>query len=361
MGRPLGAQRQVALEAGFTGAHFPDDDASVFGPSLRLVLSGTRGRLFASGEAGTLATLGAAGAFAAVEGGVRSPVRGVWATELAGSLSAVAGSNNSGGAGTALLGARLLRVGARSGTWVRATGHGSARENTTLGGGGADAGGWWSFPGGRVTGSVAQEWTRAELYAGRFRTGFAGTTAVRFTEAVISLHTEGERATFDLSGSLRRDPDAANLFEHGATASTAVWLRPATALVFTATRQLPDWVRGSDAADAFSIALRFYQPTPAAERVARMLPVVQVADTAGMRFLRIRAAGARAIDVMGDFTEWAAQPLDRRGGVFERAIVMSSGAHRLLIRIDGGAWRTALNTPAVDDDLGGRAGLLVVP
>ena len=26
-----------------------------------------------------------------------------------------------------------------------------------------------------------------------------------------------------------------------------------------------------------------------------------------------------------------------------------------------GAWRPAANTPAVDDDLGGRAGLLVVP
>jgi len=40
-------------------------------------------------------------------------------------------------------------------------------------------------------------------------------------------------------------------------------------------------------------------------------------------------------------------------------VTLSSGSHRLLLRIDGGEWRTAANTPAVDDDLGGKAGLLV--
>jgi hypothetical protein len=40
---------------------------------------------------------------------------------------------------------------------------------------------------------------------------------------------------------------------------------------------------------------------------------------------------------------------------------MPSGTHRVLVRIDGGEWRPAANTPAVDDDLGGRVGLLVVP
>jgi hypothetical protein len=31
------------------------------------------------------------------------------------------------------------------------------------------------------------------------------------------------------------------------------------------------------------------------------------------------------------------------------------------VRIDGGAWMPAANTPAVDDDFGGRVGLLLVP
>ena len=77
--------------------------------------------------------------------------------------------------------------------------------------------------------------------------------------------------------------------------------------------------------------------------------------------LRVRVSGARQVDVMGDFTDWEAQPLARSGTVFEREVTLASGSHRLLIRVDGGAWRPAANTPAVDDDLGGKGGLLGGP
>jgi hypothetical protein len=46
---------------------------------------------------------------------------------------------------------------------------------------------------------------------------------------------------------------------------------------------------------------------------------------------------------------------------FEHAFTLTTGTHRVDVRIDGGPWRPAANTPAEDDDLGGRAGLLVVP
>jgi Glycogen recognition site of AMP-activated protein kinase len=91
------------------------------------------------------------------------------------------------------------------------------------------------------------------------------------------------------------------------------------------------------------------------------MPVVQIVDSAGTRVLRVRAAGASQVEVMGDFTNWEAQPLSRSGAVFERAVTVSSGSHRLLLRINGGEWRPAANTPSVDDDFGGKAGLLVVP
>lgn len=343
------------------GAYFADDDASVFGPSLRLAFAGARGRFFASGEAGTLATFGAAAAHAVVQGGARSAGRGPWSAELAGELSTVAGSNNSGGAGTALLSARLQRAGTRYGATLGAIGHASARLHTTLGGAGLEVGAWWSLPRARLTASLAQEWARAELYTLRFREGFAGTSPVRYTEGGLSLHTETDRATLDVSATMRRDRDAATLYERGGSVSAAVWLRHSTALVVTASRQLPDWIRGGDAVDAVSLGLRFYQSMPVTERLSRVLLVAQVVDTADVRYLRVRAAGAKSIEVMGDFTEWEAQPLVRRGDVFERTLPLSSGLHRLLIRLDGGAWRTAVNTPAVDDDYGGRVGLLVVP
>ena len=110
-----------------------------------------------------------------------------------------------------------------------------------------------------------------------------------------------------------------------------------------------------------SVGLRFGQASPATARSARFIPIVQVSDADCSRTLRVHVAGARQVDVMGDFTDWEVQPLSRNGTVFERTVTLASGTHRLLVRIDGGAWRPAANTPAVDDDLGGRVGLLVIP
>ena len=361
MSRPLGAQRPVTVDVGLTAAHFTDDDASVVGPSLRLSIAGARGRLFGSAEGGALGTIGAASGFATLVGGVRSAARGGWSTELAGELASVAGSSSSGGAGTALIGGRAMWSTSSAGTWLRASGHASERAYTSLQGGGLDVGAWWSLARTQLTATLTQEWTRAELFTGRFRTGFAGTTPVRYTEGAMALHAESDRAALDVAASTRRDPDASRLFEQALSATGAYWPSESMALVFNVTHQLPDWVRGADAADVVSVGLRFGQAAPAIARAARFIPIAQVSDSSGERVLRVRAAGARQVEVMGDFTDWEARPLVQRGTVFERAMTLSSGTHRMLVRIDGGAWRTAANTPAVDDDLGGRVGLLVVP
>ena len=77
--------------------------------------------------------------------------------------------------------------------------------------------------------------------------------------------------------------------------------------------------------------------------------------------LTVRALGAKSVEVMGAFSDWAPVMLAPNGVVFERAVSLRSGSHHLVVRVNGGAWRPAANTPAVDDDFGGRAGLLVVP
>jgi hypothetical protein len=79
------------------------------------------------------------------------------------------------------------------------------------------------------------------------------------------------------------------------------------------------------------------------------------------RRVRIVAPGARTVEMMADFTDWVAVTLTPAGDAFEGSALLSSGSHRIVVRIDGGPWRPAANTPAVDDDLGGRVGLLVVP
>ncbi|MES2180432.1 MAG: glycogen-binding domain-containing protein [Gemmatimonadota bacterium] len=361
MGRPLGAQRPVVVEIGVTAASFPADNVSAVGPSIRLSAAGVRGTLYGGFEGGTVATVGAATGYATLEGGVRTRLTGGWLGELAGELSTVAGSNSSGGAGTALVSGRALWLSGAAGGWLRGSGHLAGRTHAALPGAGIDLGGWWRWPLAQLSASIQQEWTRAELFTGQFRAGYAGTAPVRYTEATVALHGEGDVAALDVSATIRRDPEAAQLFENAVAASAALWTGERVAFVLTAARQLPDWVRGSDAADVVSIGMRFRQATPSAARADRLLPLVQLSDSAGLRYLRVRAAGARTVDVMGDFTEWTAQSLARTGSLFEKAYTIASGSHRILLRIDGGAWKPAANTPAVDDDLGGRVGLLVVP
>lgn len=361
MGRPLGGQQPVVVDAGVTAAHFADDDARAVGPSLRLSITGVRGRAFGSAEGGALGTIGAASGYAALSGGVRTSNAPGWASELAGELAGLAGSNSAGGAGTGLIGARGIWSSDAAGAWLRSTAHASSRSHGTLSGGGLDAGVWWSGSRTRLTATVLQEWTRAELFTGRFRTGYAGTTAVRYAEGSLVLHAEGDYAALDLSASSRRDADAGRLFEQGASVEAAYWPRSTVAFVVSATHQLADFVRGSDAVDAVSVGMRFGQAAPVIARTSRMLPVVRVLESNGATVLRVHAAGARTVEVMGDFTGWDSRTLASSGGAFESAMVLSSGTHRMLVRVDGGPWRPAANTPAVDDDLGGRVGLLVVP
>jgi hypothetical protein len=94
---------------------------------------------------------------------------------------------------------------------------------------------------------------------------------------------------------------------------------------------------------------------------ARAGPTIQITGDSSSRLIRVRAPGAKHVDVMGDFTEWEPLELAPDGDVFSRAVTLTAGTHRVLVRIDGGEWLPAANTPAVDDDLGGRVGLLVVP
>jgi hypothetical protein len=64
---------------------------------------------------------------------------------------------------------------------------------------------------------------------------------------------------------------------------------------------------------------------------------------------------------MADFTDWQPLELTPEDGTFVHRLRLASGVYHALVRIDGGEWKPAANTPAVDDDLGGRVGLVVVP
>ena len=115
----------------------------------------------------------------------------------------------------------------------------------------------------------------------------------------------------------------------GVRLSPSIFQRPA----------LPPVVRPSAA--AFAVA-------PAAER--------------GQFTLRVRVPAARVVELSGDFTTWHPVTMQRASAdVWEVALPITSGTHRVSIRVDGDAWTAPPGLTRVADDFDGSAGVLVVP
>ena len=184
---------------------------------------------------------------------------------------------------------------------------------------------------------------------------------MHYQEGTIGARLEGDAVAFDVTAGVRRDPDALSEYEPTFSVTAAFWMTETRAWTVALSRSPPDWVRGADGTQWLAVGMRFYEPRPAIARSGRIRPLLSLGGGDEQRVIRVRAAGARAVELMADFTEWTAVTLTPALDGFETRLAILPGSHRVLVRVDGGAWRPAANTPAVDDDLGGRVGLLVVP
>lgn len=360
MGRPLGAQLRSSVEAGFAYARFPEEDVAAFGPSLRLGLRRELSKAFLAGDASLLGSGGGVAGGATALGGWHAPVttrlRGELTAELAGVVGGAGRSSAS-----SVVGARMSGSLGDGGAWVRVEGSASRRELGTLWGRGVGAGGWRRWPTAVLTAALVREWAQGQLFTTGSMERAVAVVPVRYTEAMTVLTFDGGAASFTGGASLRHDPDATSTLEAGGQATLAVTVRPGRALVLGIASQLPDYVRGADASRLVSVGLRVTDGKRGDGWRRRTGVVVQVRGDSSSRAIVVRAPGASRVEVMGEFSGWEPLALRRDGDCFVAAAALGSGTHRLVVRIDGGSWRPAANTPAVDDDFGGRVGLLVVP
>lgn len=366
-GSPLFAQRTDALHVGVAGVYFPDDERGVFGPwiaaELARELPGLR--LHAMGSLVT-GTGDAGGAIAgSAEGSLRRHGalgdRAAW--EVGGDGSVLLGSSMRPSRSLLATGRVLHSIGESGGAWLRGAGHVAWREAGALGGGGVEAGAWRRHATGAFTATLVQQWAEAQLFASAERDRVLDIVPVRYTEASLAATAQRAWGSVELMAGARRDPDAPRVIEPIWRLSATGWQSASYAISASVSRTPPDFVRGADASYAFSVGLRFGGRPRGRERPlgARATLVVLGAATDSLRELRVRAASAHVVELMADFTDWEPVTMTPAEGEFVVRIPLTTGPHRVLVRIDGGAWLPPANVPSVDDDLGGRVGLLVVP
>ena len=360
MGRPLVAQERSALDVGFSVVRFPDDSSTVAGPSVEWTSGVERKHLFGLLNVGGVGSIDGASGSVTASGGVRAPLDSHLLFEGGGELFGVASSTTS-DAVAAIGSARLVAPFERGGGWMRVTTSDSRREAGSLPGQSIDGGAWWNLRHGRVSASLLRQQAQAQLFVGPRRGVLLDKVDVHYTEGALGAHLEGDAVSLDLLGGVRRDPDAEHLYEPIVVATAAFWMGETRAWTVSLSKLPNDFVRGADAASWVAIGIRFFEPSPARSRAERARPVLLVVGTGEDRVVQVRARGARTVEIMGDFTNWTPVALTAGASGFERAFTLSAGTHHVVVRIDGAAWRPATNTPAVDDDLGGRVGLIVVP
>ncbi len=360
VGRPLVAQERSTLDVGFSVVHFPDDSSTVVGPSVGWTSAVERGHLFGLLNAGGVGSISGASGSVTASGGARAPIASHLLAEGSGELFGVASSSAS-NAVTAIASARVVAPFTRGGAWARATVSDSRREAGALPGASFGGGAWWNVPRARLSASLLDQYAHAQIFTGPLRDRLIGTVRAHYLEGALGAHLETDAVSLDLLGGMRRDPDAEELYEPILAATAAFWSGETRAWTVSLSKLPNDFVRGADAASWLSVGMRFFEPTPARSRSERARPILLVTGSGEQRVLHVRASGAHSVEIMADFTGWEPVTLTPNAFGFERAFTLTRGTHRVVVRVDGSSWRPPTNTPAVDDDLGGRAGLLVVP
>ncbi len=159
-------------------------------------------------------------------------------------------------------------------------------------------------------------------------------------------------------------------------------LTTSTMLVVQGGEQLADVVRGVPQARYTGLAMRWNPVRPAAlRRDARRLGdgrggaseftavpevrgdevLLQRRDGSGMLTVTVHAAAGAVVEVATSATEWTPVRATREGSVSVLRLTLPSGTHKVAVRVDGAEWRAPRGLAVVDDDFGGKAGLVVVP
>jgi len=196
----------------------------------------------------------------------------------------------------------------------------------------------------------------------------------RYTDVETALRIPARRVALELALGLRRG-DSATEGERWVRLRGVAPLSSQLALVGELGRQpaVPEQLVPSGRFAALAMRL-----TPAARRGRGAPPPIGrpsgmeggapvgptltlVAGAPGEWQVRVTGVAASRVEIMGDFTDWTPVALERTGPdawSFPRAV--AAGAHRLVLRVDGGVWQPPPGLPTGADEFAGEVGVLLI-
>ncbi len=257
---------------------------------------------------------------------------------------------------------RLHVLGGRWGLWAGPLAGAISRGNGGLGASGVAAG-WWGHS---AAGALELSWTHIGV----------GDTAYSDLEARVRW----QRGAFDIQGSA----DARGVSRGGGTGvygdlSATLRLNDRMALIVAAGSYPSDPVNGTIEGRYVTAGVRLApRPSPRVELVRQLRPSLSAREDAstarldgvraaveqldGVSMLVVSVAGARQVEVMGDFTAWQPVVLAAAGaGRYRCTLALATGMHRFNVRLDGGRWGVPQGATIAADEFGGNVGVLVVP
>ncbi len=191
----------------------------------------------------------------------------------------------------------------------------------------------------------------------------ADASAYDYDQFSVAVHRRINRLVVSAVGDIQRARSATGGSVHNAITGSAYYLfnRNIT-LVASAGHSLFDVVNGQPEARVASFTVRYTHSSASAtlprEREATLeLPPI----TGGELVLRIVAPRNAKVEVAGSHNSWRVQRMEYVSGAFVSRVSLTSGTHHIAVRVNGGKWRAPFGLVRITDDLGGEAGIVIVP
>lgn len=352
---PLAAQSASAsLDLSSARMRFADSiDANSASLSPALRLSGARAAISASGTLSQLA--GSWSNYGRLDASATPVAWGRFSTEV---LGLAGGSSHANGTRTGqILGSARFHVDAGTrGAWIGG-GVGRTWDGSWRGVVQGDAGGWMTAGANALVLSAAPT---------------VVDDTVKYTDAFLSLLRVQEAWELGASLGFRAGQQLPTLPANRSLwggLSAVFWATPIVGIVAAGGTYPVDFTQGYPGGQYLSLSVRLRTASgaappvrPAASAPAGPLRALEVQRIAGdSHRIRVRAGGARTVELAGDFTRWTPVALRPEGNGWWTAVMpIARGTHQLNVRVDGGPWLVPPGTTAMPDEFGGSVGLLVV-